>query len=162
MLFERSGVLLIGAIWATQAAAATTIGQLSLTTETALKGAQAAMASCQQKHYSVSVAVVDSAGHLKVLLRDDQAGPHTLDSSQRKAYTALTLRKPTHELARQISNKSEIQALGWMNEKILILGGGLPVVIQDQVVGAIGVGGAPGAMLDVVCAQAGIRAILDR
>ncbi len=134
--------------------------QPSLSLQSAKTAAQAALIACQKNDYTVSVAVVDAAGNLLALLRDEKAGPHTLDSSQRKAYTALSLRKPTHELAALIAKKPEIQALGRMNERILLLGGGIPIKVRDHVVGAIGVGGAPGAMLDVACAREGIQAII--
>ncbi|WP_022948796.1 GlcG/HbpS family heme-binding protein [Methylohalobius crimeensis] len=125
----------------------------------AAKAAKAALADCQAKGYEIGAAVVDDAGHSLVSLRSNGAGPHTLDSSWRKAYTALSLRKPTHELARMIAKDPEIQALHDMNESILILGGGLPIRADGHVVGGIGVGGAPGAMLDVACARAGLKAI---
>ncbi|GAB6067495.1 hypothetical protein JCM13664_08130 [Methylothermus subterraneus] len=131
----------------------------TLSLESALQAAQAAVADCQGKGYAVSAAVVDAGGHLLALLRSPKAGPHTADSSRRKAYTALSLGKPTHELARMVAKDPEIQALRDMNEIILILGGGLPIRIDGQVVGGIGVGGAPGVLWDVACAEAGIKAI---
>ncbi len=135
--------------------------QSSISFQSAKTAAEAALTACKKNDYAVSVAVVDAAGQLLVLIRNEQAGPHSLDSSWRKAYTALTLRKPTQELAALVARKPEIQALGRMNEKILLLGGGIPIKVRDHVVGAIGVGGAPGAMLDVACAREGIKAIKD-
>lgn len=135
------------------------VASSSLSMDSALQAAKAAVADCQGKGYAVSAAVVDVGGHLLALLRNHQAGPHTIDSSYRKAYTALSLRKPTHELAKMIAKDPEVQALQDVNDMILILGGGLPIQINGQVVGGIGVGGAPGAMLDVACAQAGVKAI---
>ena len=107
----------------------------------------------------VSVAVVDRAGLVRTLMRADGAGPHTVDSSSKKAYTAASLRRPTSELAEMIAKTPPLQALRDMNEKILMLGGGLPIEIGGEVVGAIGVGGAPGAHLDDACAQAGLDSI---
>jgi uncharacterized protein GlcG (DUF336 family) len=60
---------------------------LSLATE----AAQAAVAACEGKGFHISVAVTDQAGLVRVLLRDDKAGPHTPDSSMKKAYTATSL-----------------------------------------------------------------------
>lgn len=136
-----------------------TIESVTLSMENALQAAKAAVTDCREKGYMVSAAVVDASGHLLVLLRSNGAGPHTVDSSYRKAYTALSLRKPTHELAQMIAKDPEIQALRDMNDMILILGGGLPIQINGKVAGGIGVGGAPGAMLDVACAQAGVKAL---
>jgi len=91
--------------------------------------------------------------------RADGAGPHTVDSSRKKAYTAASLRRPTTELADLINKVPSLQALREMNENVLMLGGGLPIEIGGEVVGGIGVGGAPGAHLDDACAQAGLDAI---
>ncbi len=123
------------------------------------KAAAAALAQCKRDGYRVSVAVVDRAGVLKVLLREDGAGPHTTDSSTRKAYTSASLRRPTSEFAQLIAKMPALQGLRDMNEKILILGGGWPIEIAGEVVGGIGVGGAPGAHLDDACAQAGLNSI---
>ena len=123
------------------------------------KAAVAAMDKCVEGGYKVSVAVVDRSGTILVLLRDNGAGPHTVDSSSRKAYTSASLRRPTEHLAQLITKFPSIEGLRDMNEKILILGGGLPIAIQGEVVGAIGVGGAPGAHLDEACALAGVQAI---
>lgn len=123
------------------------------------KAASAAMEKCKQDGYKVSVAVVDRAGLVRVLMRGDGAGPHTLDSSSKKAYTAASLRRPTSELAEMIAKTPALHSLRNMNEKILMLGGGLPIEMAGDVVGAIGVGGAPGAHLDDACAQAGLDSI---
>ncbi len=125
----------------------------------ASKAAAAAVDKCKQDGYRVSAAVVDRAGVLRVLMRADGAGPHTTDSSSKKAYTAASLRRPTSELADLISKVPALQALRDMNDRILILGGGLPIEIGGEVVGGIGVGGAPGAHLDDACAQAGLDSI---
>jgi uncharacterized protein GlcG (DUF336 family) len=127
--------------------------------EMAYQAAIAAIKECKKGGYVVSAAVVDQSGVLKVLLRSDKAGPHTVDSSRRKAYAAASLREPTGKLAALIGQRPELQALRDMNESILILGGGLPIKIYDNVVGGIGVGGAPGAALDEACARAGLKTI---
>ena len=125
----------------------------------AQKAANAALTKCEEGKYKVSVALVDRGGNVKVLLREDGAGPHTQDSSVRKAYTASSIRRSTQELAELIIKIPNLQALGDMNEQILILGGGLPVVIENEFVGGIGVGGAPGTQLDEACALAGLTSI---
>lgn len=123
------------------------------------KAIHAAMEACKKDGYRVSVSVVDRAGVLRAMGRADGAGPHTVDSSQKKAYTAASLRRPTSELAELIGKVPTLQALREMNDHILILGGGLPIEISGDVVGGIGVGGAPGAHLDDACAEAGLDAI---
>ncbi len=123
------------------------------------KAAAAAQEKCKQDGYRVSVAVVDRAGVLKVLMRGDGAGPHTTNSSSKKAYTAASLRRPTSEVAELVAKTPALQGLRDIDDKTLILGGGLPIEIGGEIVGAIGVGGAPGAHLDDACAQAGLDSI---
>ena len=125
----------------------------------AKQAANSALKKCEEGGYRVSVAVVDEGGTLKVLVRGDGAGPHTIDSSSKKAFTSLSIRRSTGELAELIKKIPTIEAIRDMNEKILILGGGLPITIGGVVVGGIGVGGAPGAHLDEACAQAGLDQI---
>ena len=123
------------------------------------KAIQASLDACVKDGYRVSVSVVDRAGVLRAMVRADGAGPHTVDSSRKKAYTAASLRRPTTELAELINKVPTLQALREMNDQVLILGGGLPIEINGELVGGIGVGGAPGAQLDEACAQAGLNAI---
>lgn len=126
---------------------------------TATKAIQVALDACKKDGYRVSVSVVDRAGVLRAMGRADGAGPHTVDSSRKKAYTAASLRRPTSELADLIMKVPTLQALRDMNGEMLILGGGLPIEISGEVMGGIGVGGAPGAHLDDACAQEGLDAI---
>ncbi|MBM4139620.1 MAG: heme-binding protein [Nitrospira sp.] len=123
------------------------------------KAVAAALESCTKNGYRVSASVVDRAGVLRALGRADGAGSHTVDSSRKKAYTAASLRRPTTELAELINKMPTLQALRDINDGILIVGGGLPIEIDGDVVGGIGVGGAPGAHLDDTCAQDGLDAI---
>jgi uncharacterized protein GlcG (DUF336 family) len=125
----------------------------------ATKAVQTALEACKKDGYRVSVSIVDRAGVLRAMGRADGAGSHTVDSSRKKAYTAASLRRPTTELAELIAKVPTLQALREMNPEILILGGGLPIEISGEVVGGIGVGGAPGAHLDDACAQAGLDVI---
>jgi uncharacterized protein GlcG (DUF336 family) len=123
------------------------------------KAIQASLDACKKDGYKVSVSVVDRGGVLRAIARADGAGPHTIDSSRKKAYTAASFRRPTTELAELINKMQTLQALREINDQVLMLGGGLPIEINGQIVGGIGVGGAPGADLDDACAQAGLDAI---
>ncbi len=125
----------------------------------ATKAATAALEKCTKDGYRVSVAVVDRAGVLRAFVRADGAGPHTVESSSKKAYTSVSLRGATADLAEMVAKMPPLQGLRDMNDKILILGGGLPVEIGGEIVGGIGVGGAPGGHLDAACAQAGLESI---
>jgi uncharacterized protein GlcG (DUF336 family) len=123
------------------------------------KAIQASLDACNRAGYRVSVSIVDRAGLLRAMVRADGAGPHTVDSSRKKAYTAASLHRPTTELAELINKVPTLEALRHMNDQVLMLGGGLPIEIGGEIVGGIGVGGAPGAHLDDACAQAGLDAI---
>jgi uncharacterized protein GlcG (DUF336 family) len=131
-----------------------------LTAETALKAAQAALASCRASSYQVSVAVVDREGLVRVQLRDRYAGPHTLDVSASKAWTAATTRTPTSELEKLTRPGQPLSALRDV-PRITALAGGLPIEAGGSLVGAIGVSGAPGSEADEACAKAGLKAIGD-
>jgi uncharacterized protein GlcG (DUF336 family) len=123
------------------------------------KALQAAIEACRKDGYRVSASIVDRGGVLRAMGRADGAGSHTVESSRKKAYTTASLRRPTTELAEMVAKVPTLEALRDMNPEILILGGGLPIEINGEVVGGIGVGGAPGAHLDDACAQAGLDAI---
>jgi uncharacterized protein GlcG (DUF336 family) len=125
----------------------------------ALQALQAALARCEKDGYRVGIAIVDRAGVVRAMARDDGAAPHTIDSSRKKAYTAVGFQRPTTDVAALIAETPALQGLQDMNDEILALGGGLPIVIASEVVGAIGVAGAPGGHLDDACAQAGLDAI---
>lgn len=123
------------------------------------KAVLAAVTACSKDGYRVSAAIVNRDGILKAFARADEAGPHTVDSSRHKAYTAASLREPTAKLAGLLAKHPELQALRDMNPSILILAGGLPIRIDGHFVGGIGVGGAPGGHLDEQCARAGLSTI---
>ena len=132
----------------------------SLTTAAALKAAQAALARCDKDGYTATVAVVDRGGHTLALLRNGLAGPHTVGTAIDKAWTALSFRTDTTELAASSQAgraQSGIRAL----PKVVAIGGGMMIRAKGALVGAIGVSGAPGGDADDVCAKAGIAAISD-
>ena len=123
------------------------------------KAVHAAVEACKKDGYRVSVSVVDRAGVLRAMGRADGAGSHTVDSSRKKAYTAASMRRSTNELADLIMKVPTLQGLRDINSETLMLGGGLPIELGGEVVGGIGVGGAPGTHLDDSCAQEGLDAI---
>ena len=109
------------------AGAAALLDQKVLSLSVATQGAQAAVAACRQKGFHISVAVTDQDGLVRVLQRDDAAGPHTLDSSVKKAYTAASLGVPTGVLTKILIEHPDATGLRDMNNKILIMQGGLPI-----------------------------------
>lgn len=119
-----------------------------------------ALEQCRNDGWKVAVAVVDRGGQTRVLLRDDGTGPHTTETSRRKAYTAATFRVPTLEFAARIATNPGAAGLKELPD-VTTLGGGVPVRSHGEVIGAVGVSGAPGGDKDDVCAQAGLRRVLE-
>ena len=132
----------------------------SLTPETALTAARAAMEFCRKQGYQVAVAVVDRAGLPQVFLRDRFAGAHTVDVATDKAWTAASFRTPTLALAIETQAGRPMSGLRSV-PRVLAAGGGVPIEAGGSVFGAIAVSGAPGGDADDACARAGIKAIAD-
>ena len=128
--------------------------------ETALKAAQAALARCRASGYQVTVAVTDRMGVVQVLLRDRFAGPHTPDMASAKAYTAVSFRTNTTELA-EATQAGKPQSGIRHRPGVAAVGGGMMIEAGGSLLGAIGVSGAPGGREDDACAAAGIAAIRD-
>jgi len=131
-----------------------------LTPETALKAAQAALASCRKSGFQATVAVADRMGVVQVLLRDRFAGPHTVDMASAKAYTAVSFRTNTTALA-EATQAGKPQSGIRSRPGVAAVGGGLMIEAGGALLGAIGVSGAPGGKEDDACAAAGIAAIRD-
>lgn len=130
----------------------------TLSPEVALEVAQTSLASCRAQGYQVAVAVVERMGVPQVMLRDRFAGPHTPDTAQRMAWTAVSFRTDTLELA----NASRADSSQWaarMIDNALMLGGGVPVQAGGFTVAAVGVSGAPSGEANDRCARAGVEAV---
>lgn len=142
------------------ARAQATFTQKILTPETALKAAQAALKKCRDSGYQASVAVVDRMGVTQVLLRDRFAGPHTTDMATQKAWTAVSFRASTAELA-EATQPGRPQSGVRNRPGVAAVAGGLMIEAGGSLLGAIGVSGAPGGREDEACAAAGIAAIRE-
>lgn len=137
------------------------VASKSMSLDLALEAGRAALADCQKRGFQVAVAVVDRSGVTQVMLRDRFAGMHTPSTANGKAWTAASFRISTQELQATTqpgSPQSGIRALAG----VVAVGGGLIVEAGGQMVGAIGVSGAPGGEADELCAKAGIAAIRDK
>jgi len=129
-----------------------------MTTEVALKAAQAALADCRKRGFQVAVVITDRFGNVQALLRDRFAGAHTVRVATGKAWTAASFKIPTTELAKATAAGTDASGIRHV-PGVMTIGGGLPVQAAGSLVGAIGVSGAPGGSSDYDCAQAGIDAI---
>ncbi|MBL1416452.1 MAG: heme-binding protein [Moritella sp.] len=137
-----------------------TISVIQISSQSAFELAKEAVQQCEQKGYQVTATVVDVTGNVIAQLRADNAGRHTLESSRQKAFTAASMKQPTAKLMKMIADKPFLQPLKDMDDNLLLLAGGLPLTANNTVIGAIGVGGAPGGHLDVQCAEAAIAKVL--
>ena len=138
-----------------------TVTYKSLSPETALEAAQAAMKKCRDNGFQVAVAVVDRFGQPQVMLRDRFAGLPAADAATRKAYTALGFRAATSDLAKSIKSGQMDSGLARL-PYIAMLAGGLMIEAGGTLLGGIGVAGAPGGDKDEECAKAGLDAIRDK
>jgi uncharacterized protein GlcG (DUF336 family) len=127
----------------------------------ALEAVAEAVAACARDGYAETAVVVDVDGVRQAVLRGDRAGAHTLDSAFEKAYTAASFKTDTSALVER-AKTAPIAPLFAKLPDTLLLGGGLVIKVDEEIVGAIGAGGAPGADLDDACARAGLDKIRDR
>ena len=150
--------LALGAALLAQTAAAG-LPQLSdLSLDAANRVAVAAIAACRAQGRTVVVSVVDRGGNLVAVQRGDGVGPHNTEASRRKAYTALSTKNATLDLARNAAADPDARNLANLPE-LLLLGGGVPLRSDGAVVGAIGVAGGGGAVNDHACALAALAAV---
>jgi uncharacterized protein GlcG (DUF336 family) len=141
-------------------AGAQLLNHKDLSLATALTIATTAAETCKGQGNRVSVTVVGRTGEILVQLRGDDASPHTIENSQRKAYTARTFRGSTADAAQRMQTSPRPSALhlAWIS----IDPGGLPIKIGDDVIGAVGVSGSPGGDKDEACAKAGLDKVADQ
>jgi uncharacterized protein GlcG (DUF336 family) len=135
--------------------------QRNIGIELALAAAKAALDAARARgYYRTGVAVTNRAGQIVVLIRSDEAGPHLLDSARRKAYTAASMNARTSAASKAIDERTgePDPHLIYLND-VLLVGGGVPIRIDDEIIGAIGVAGSPGSIHDEECADAGIAQI---
>ena len=130
----------------------------NISLQLALQIANAAMAQCKADGYDVTAAVVDRAGDLKVLLRADTANPHNADLARRKAYTSRTFKVPSMEVAKRTNGPTELSGQRFLVD-IIPLGGGLPINVGNDTIGAIGISGSPNQEADEKCASAALASV---
>lgn len=134
-----------------------------LTARVANDAAIAGLEECTRLGYRVAVVVSDRGGHVRASVRGDGAGPHVYDAARQKAYTAASSANSTLVWSENLIRGLRAPDPNLVHlDGVLIIGGGLPIKVGDQVVGAIGVAGAPGGDIDDSCAQAGIASIQNQ
>lgn len=131
-----------------------------LTPEAAQKAVTAALADCRRRGFQVAVAVVDRSGVAQAMVRDRFAGAHTPDVAVNKAWTAVSFRTDTTELARATQPGQASSGLRNV-PRFTAVGGGVTIQAAGSVIGGIGVSGAPSGDADEACAKAGIASVQD-
>ena len=108
------------------------------------------LADATLKHCTGALSVLDRGGNVLVAMRPEGVGPHNLLASQRKAWTALSSKTPTRLFAERARSNPEASNLNSIPE-LLLLGGGVPLFAEGELVGAMGVAGAGGSEQDEAC-----------
>ncbi|MDB5731760.1 MAG: hypothetical protein JWQ03_1655 [Variovorax sp.] len=142
----------------TQAASPAVRTEKSMSLDLANQIAAGAVAACATNGYSVTATVVDRAGAVRAVQRADNAGPHTLTASERKAWTSASAKAPTLAMMEGAQKNAGAANLVYL-PGFLLLGGGVPVKSGNEVIGAVGVGGAPGGHLDEQCANTALEKV---
>lgn len=132
-----------------------TVNIKRLSMETALRIAQAAIAQCRKEGVQIAVTVVDRGGHEQVVLRDVLAMDITLPISKQKAHTAMAFNTPLSQLESRFTKPFQVPKI----DGLIVSAGGLPINIGGNILGGVGVSGAPSGLTDEKCAKAGIDAV---
>ena len=131
-----------------------------LSASMALTIAETTIATCKANGYAVSATVVGRNGEIIVQVRGDNTGPHTIENSMRKAYTARTFRIPSGDMVTRVKNDPTLGLIHLSN--VIANQGALPIKVGDETIGAVGASGAPGGEKDEACVKAGIDKVADQ
>ena len=135
------------------------LSERTISVNAAMEMATASLERCRADGYKVTITVLNRHARTAVVLSDDGANPHTVENSMRKAYTAFTTRAPSGEMVKR--PPALLNGL-LLLDKVTLIEGGLPIFAGKdgkELVGSIGISGAPGGDKDAACAKAGIDKI---
>jgi uncharacterized protein GlcG (DUF336 family) len=131
-----------------------------ISADMAITIAQTTIATCKANGYAVSATVVGRNGEIIVQVRGDNTGPHTIENSFRKAYTARTFRAPSGALVERLKKDPSLGLIHLTN--VIANQGALPIKVGEETIGAAGASGAPGGEKDEACVKAGLDKIADQ
>ena len=134
--------------------------QRDITWKLGLAIAEGAIEACAKNNVPISVAVVDRAGRVRVFIASDNPTPHSLELARRKAYTARTFRRPSLEWAHSTEPGKDAAGQRLLAE-VIPLGGGVPINVGNDTIGAVGVSGNSQTG-DEACAKAGVDKVADQ
>jgi uncharacterized protein GlcG (DUF336 family) len=151
-------VLLTGLLAATTTAQGVVL-QRNLSLAMAKTIAEATLAECKSRGYNTAAVVVDRAGQVLVMLRDEQGTAQLVEMARRKAYTARMFRMTTMEFQKRTTSDSALAAQRDVAD-VLALGGGVPIQVNTETIGGVGSSGSS-QETDEACAKAGIAKVAD-
>jgi uncharacterized protein GlcG (DUF336 family) len=132
----------------------------------ALEAARTAVDTCAAAGYRIGAAVIDSVGEARVMLTADGSDGSHVFVAMRKALTALRFEMPSSKASELVPNDPEL--LARVTPNMFVAGGAVPITLNGETIGAIGVSGAgaggngSAAVIgrqDEACAEAGLRKI---
>jgi uncharacterized protein GlcG (DUF336 family) len=134
-----------------------TVNIKRLSLDTAMRIGKAAIDKCRKEGVSITVTVIDRGGHPQVVLRDTLAMDVSIPISLKKAYTAMEFNSPTSTMDDRFTGTYNVPKI----DALLISAGGIPINVAGNIMGGIGVSGAPSGLTDEACAKAGLAAVKD-
>jgi len=134
-----------------------TVNIKRLSLDTAMRIGKAAIEKCRKEGVQVSVTVIDRGGNEQVVLRDTLAMDVSIPISKKKAYTAMSFNSATSAMQDRFTGAYNVPKI----DDLLVSAGGIPINIAGNIMGGIGVSGAPSGTTDEACAQAGLSAVQD-
>jgi uncharacterized protein GlcG (DUF336 family) len=134
-----------------------TVNIKRLSLDTALRIGKAAIDKCRKEGVSVTVTVIDRGGNVQVVLRDTLAMDVSIPISKKKAYTAMEFNSATSAMEDRFKGAYNVPKI----DELLVSAGGIPINIAGNIMGGIGVSGAPSGTTDEECAKAGLAAVQD-
>jgi uncharacterized protein GlcG (DUF336 family) len=161
VLFRLVAVLMLAALAQPAARAEGLVSAKRLSASLAAELAMTAVTVCAQKGYHVGVVVLDYSGVQQVALRGDGAAPQNVLNANDKAYTAASFGTDTADLVER-SKTGPVSSAFAKLPHLLLNAGGVVIKVGDEVIGAIGVSGAPGGDNDAICARTALERIKDR
>jgi len=153
------GALALGCVLISPASAQL-LNHKDISASIAITIAQTTIETCKANGFSVSATVVGRNGEIIVQVRGDNTGPHTIENSFRKAYTARTFRSPSGALVDRVKADPTLGLIHLTN--VIANQGALPIKVGEEVIGAVGASGAPGGEKDEACVKAGIDKVAEQ
>jgi uncharacterized protein GlcG (DUF336 family) len=159
--FKLAAALVLAALAQPAARADGLVGAKRLSASLAAELVLAAVTACAQKSYHVGAVVIDTSGVQQAALRGDGAAAQNVLNAFDKAYTAVSFGADTAELVERAKTGAVSSAFAKVPH-LLLNAGGVVIKVGDEVIGAIGLSGAPGGDNDAVCAKTALAQIKDR